>query len=224
MAKRNRLISAANLSLQEIEPLTKNQLETFEADKHLVLHGVAGTGKTFISCYLAFDDILKNDKEKLVIIRSAVPTRDIGFLPGNEKEKSSVYEEPYKDICVELFSRGDAYQILKTKGLVHFMTTSFIRGVTLRDAVIIIDECQNMSFHELDSIITRIGQECRVIFCGDFKQTDFTERSREKSGLPDFIRVLKAMEEFDMIDFTVKDIVRSSFVKKYIMAKEDLGL
>jgi len=219
MAKRNRLIQAANLSLQEIEPLTQNQLLTFESEKHLVLHGVAGTGKTFISCYLAFDDILKNDKEKLVIIRSAVPTRDIGFLPGTEKEKASVYEEPYKDICIELFQRGDAYEILKTKHLVHFMTTSFIRGITLRDAVVLIDECQNMTLHELDSIITRIGQNCRVIFCGDFRQSDLTE-----NGLNSFIRILKAMNEFDLIEFGTVDIVRSEFVKKYIIARTDLGI
>ena len=168
------------------------------------------------------EEVLKREVglyEKLVLIRSAVPTRDIGFLPGNEKEKASVYEEPYKDICIELFQRGDAYQILKTKGLVHFMTTSFIRGVTLRNATIIIDECQNMSFHELDSIITRVGQECRIIFCGDFRQADL-----QKNGLRDFIRILKAMECFDIIDFEINDIVRSNFVKDYIIAKEQLGL
>ena len=184
-----------------------------------MLHGVAGTGKTFISCYLAFDDMVKNIYERFVIIRSAVPTRDIGFLPGNEKDKASVYEEPYKDICIELFQRGDAYEILKTKGLVHFMTTSFIRGVTLRNATIMIDECQNMSFHELDSIITRIGQGCRVVFCGDFRQADL-----EKNGLKDFVRILKSMDQFDFIDFDIKDIVRSEFVKNYIIAKTELGL
>lgn len=224
MARKPRTLDKVNLVLQEIEPLTQNQLSAFESTKNLVLHGVAGTGKTFISCYLAFDDMAKNLYQHTILIRSAVSTREMGFLPGTDKEKAAVYEEPYKDICIELFQRGDAYELLKKQNLVQFMTTSFIRGVTLRNAVIIIDECQNMSFHELDSIITRIGEGCRVIFCGDFKQTDFTERSREKSGLPDFLRVLKAMDEFDMIDFTVKDIVRSSFVKKYIMAKEDLGL
>lgn len=224
MARKPRTLDKVNLVLQEIEPLTQNQLSAFESTKNLVLHGVAGTGKTFISCYLAFDDMAKNLYQHTILIRSAVSTREMGFLPGTDKEKAAVYEEPYKDICIELFQRGDAYELLKKQNLVQFMTTSFIRGVTLRNAVIIIDECQNMSFHELDSIITRIGEGCRVIFCGDFKQTDFTERSREKSGLPDFLRVLKAMDEFDMIDFTVKDIVRSSFVRKYIMAKEDLGL
>ena len=219
MARRKKTLAGANLDLQEIEPLTKNQVIAFESSKNLMLHGVAGTGKTFISSYLAFDDMSKGLYEKLVIIRSAVPTRDIGFLPGNEKEKASVYEEPYKDICIELFQRGDAYEILKTKGLVHFMTTSFIRGVTLRNAVILIDECQNMSFHELDSIITRIGQGCRVLFCGDFRQSDL-----QKNGLKDFVRILKAMEQFDFIDFDIKDIVRSDFVKQYITAKTDLGL
>jgi phosphate starvation-inducible protein PhoH len=224
MAKKNRTLEKVNLVLQEIEPLTQNQLIAFESQKNLVLHGVAGTGKTYISLYLALDDMTKGLYQQTVLIRSAVSTRDMGFLPGTDKEKAAVYEEPYKDICIELFQRGDAYEMLKKQGLVHFMTTSFIRGVTLRNATIIVDECQNMSFHELDSIITRIGEGCRVVFCGDFRQTDFTERSREKTGLPAFLRVLKAMDEFDMIDFTVKDIVRSDFVKKYIIAKEDLGL
>lgn len=218
---KNRTIAGAGLDLREIEPLTRNQLKVFESNKNLVLHGLAGTGKTFISCYLAFDDMAKNCYERLVIIRSAVPTRDIGFLPGNMSEKSSVYEEPYRDICNDLFGRGDAYQILKTKNIVDFMTTSFIRGITLRNAVIVIDECQNMSFHELDSVITRMGEHCRVIFCGDFRQADL---KNGQSGMLDFLQILKRMEEFDFIEFEVEDIVRSSFVKNYIISKNELGL
>lgn len=221
MSKKKKSLGSSSLELSEIEPLTRNQLLTFESDKHLVLHGVAGTGKTYISCYLAFDDMRKHLYEKFVIIRSAVPTRDIGFLPGNEKEKSSVYEEPYKDISNELFQRGDAYEILKTKNLVEFMTTSFIRGITLRDAFIMIDECQNLSFHELDSIITRIGEGCRVVFCGDFRQTDL---AKKEQGLQPFLRILRATEEFDFIDFGIEDIVRSGLVKKYITHKTYLGL
>ena len=215
MAKRSKTLNGSGLELAEIEPLTRNQLRAFESDKNLVLHGCAGTGKTFISCYLAFDDMTKNQYEKLVIIRSAVPTRDIGFLPGTEKEKSSVYEEPYYDISIDLFERGDAYQILKTKRLVHFMTTSYIRGITLRDAVILIDECQNMSFHELDSIITRVGENCRVIFCGDFSQSYL-----KQNGMKEFFEILASMNRFDFIEFGVEDIVRSGFVKEYIIAKE----
>ena len=219
MARKNRTLNSSGLVLHDIEPLTRNQVLAFESERNLVLHGVAGTGKTFISCYLAFDDMTKGVYKQLIIIRSAVPTRDIGFLPGSEKEKASVYEEPYKDIAVELFQRGDSYEILKTKGLLHFMTTSYLRGITLKDAVIIVDECQNMSFHELDSIVTRVGTNCRVIFCGDFRQADLA-----KNGLQDFIRVLKVMDQFDLIDFEIKDIVRSDFVKDYITAKTDLGL
>ena len=219
MSKRSKTLAGSGLSLAEIEPLTKNQLIAFESDKNLLLHGIAGTGKTFISCYLAFDDMVKGVYNNLVIIRSAVPTRDIGFLPGSEKEKASVYEEPYKEIALELFQRGDAYEILKTKGLVHFMTTSFVRGITLKETVIIIDECQNMTFHELDSIITRVGTNCRVIFCGDFRQSDL-----KTNGLESFMEILKNMGSFDFIDFEIKDIVRSEFVKDYIIAKTELGL
>jgi len=219
MSKKSKTLAGSGLSLAEIEPLTRNQLRAFESEKNLVLHGLAGTGKTFISCYLAFDDMVKGVFNKLVIIRSAVPTRDIGFLPGSEKEKASVYEEPYKEVALELFQRGDAYEILKTKGLVHFMTTSFIRGITLKDAIIIIDECQNMSFHELDSIITRVGTNCRIMFCGDFRQSDL-----KTNGLENFMKILQAMESFDFIDFEIKDIVRSEFVKDYIIVKTELDL
>ena len=217
MAKKSKTINGSGLEIQQIEPLTRNQLAAFESESDLVLFGVAGTGKTFVGCYLAFDDMAKKEYEKLVIIRSAVPTRDIGFLPGTEKEKASVYEEPYKDIAVDIFGRGDAYQILKAKGLVEFMTTSYIRGITLRDAVIIIDECQNMSFHELDSIITRVGRNCRVILAGDFGQSDL-----KSNGMGDFLAVLEWMNEFHFIEFGVEDIVRSEFVKSYITAKHDL--
>lgn len=220
MGKRTKkTLAGVNFELQEIEPLTRNQLKAFESNKHLVLHGLAGTGKTFISSYLAYDDMAKGAFQKLVIIRSAVPTRDIGFLPGTEKEKASVYEEPYKDIANDLFGRGDAYEILKQKNLVEFMTTSFIRGITLRDAVILIDECQNMSFHELDSIITRLGENCRIIFCGDFRQADL-----RGNGIKDFFQVLKRMDLFTFIEFEVEDIVRSEFVKSYIIAKNELDL
>ena len=218
MRKKQKTLGGSGLSLWETEPLTQNQILAFESDKHLVLHGVAGTGKTFISCYLAFDDMIKGLYDRLIIIRSAVPTRDMGFLPGSEKDKSAVYEEPYKNIAIELFDRGDAYDILKTKGLVHFMTTSFIRGVTLKDSVILIDECQNMTFHELDSIITRVGRDCRIIFSGDFKQTDI-----KNNGIRPFLKILKMMGSFDLIDFEVKDIVRSDFVKEYIIAREKAG-
>ena len=217
--KRTRTLASVNFTIPEIEPLTRNQLLAFESDKNMVLCGAAGTGKTFISLYLAFDDIAKQEYDKLIIVRSAVPTRDIGFLPGTDKEKAKVYEEPYYAIASEIFQRGDAYEILKKHNVVTFMTTSYLRGLTVRDSVVIVDECQNMTFHELDSIITRVGENSRIIFCGDFAQADLP-----KNGMKDSLRVLEEMSEFDVIEFGFSDIVRSNFVKKYLIAKHSLGL
>jgi len=213
--KRRDSLSALNFYLKEIEPLTKSQLEVFESTKHLMLHGCAGTGKTYISLYLALDDLQKEEYERIILVRSAVPTREMGFLPGTEDEKSKVYENPYVNIMQELFSRGDnPYGQLKQKGIISFLTTSYIRGTTFTDSVIIVDECQNMTFHELDSIITRVGQNCRIIFCGDFFQADL-----RTNGLSDFMKIIKSMEEFDFIEFGINDIVRSDFVKNYLIQK-----
>ena len=213
--KRRDALSALNFYLKEIEPLTKSQLAVFESNKHLMLHGCAGTGKTFISLYLALDDLQKEEHDRIVLVRSAVPTREMGFLPGTEDEKSKVYENPYVNIMQELFSRGDnPYGQLKQKGIISFLTTSYIRGTTFNDSVVIVDECQNMTFHELDSIITRVGRNCRIIFCGDFFQADL-----KNNGLNDFMKIIKAMAEFDFIEFGINDIVRSDFVKSYLVQK-----
>lgn len=211
-------IQKDHFTLDEIEPLTVNQRKVWDSDKNLVLYGSAGTGKTFISCYLALDDLFKKEYEKIVIVRSAVSTRDIGFLPGNEKEKLEVYEAAYVGTFTELLGRGDAYSILKIKGLVEFKPTSFIRGITICNSVVIVDEIQNMDFGELDSILTRIGPECRIIFCGDFKQSDL-----KGNGMQKFLNILSNMSsDFELIQFTTDDIVRSGLVKRYLIAKEIL--
>lgn len=180
--------------------------------------GYAGTGKTFLASCLAyraiFEDRLFN---KVVYMRSAVPTRNIGFLPGTDKEKLAVYETPYVDTATKLLGRGDAYEIMKAKGIVHFTSTSFVRGINLNDTVLIVDECQNMSYHELDSIITRLEENCRVYFCGDMRQADL-----HNNGIVDFFRVLKSMDEFDFTDFQKEDIVRSELVKRYIIKKDEI--
>lgn len=212
------------LQLKQIEPMTANQSRVFaqyDNGDNILLHGVAGTGKTFLSLYLALDDVMYGDdnKEKVVIVRSVVPTRDIGFLPGKEHEKTAVYEQPYKAICSEIANRGDAYDLLKAKGMIEFISTSFIRGTTLDDCVVIVDECQNMTFHELDSIITRVGVNTRVVFCGDFRQTDLN-RPYDQSGLKEFMQILDSMYYFNKVEFDFDDIVRSGLVKEYIMAKE----
>ena len=217
-----------NFRLKNVDPLTNNQKITFEAykkEKNLMLHGIAGTGKSFISLYLSINQILNDDSryKKIVIVRSVVPTRDMGFLPGNNKEKTKVYEAPYLAIFSELFGRGDAYEYFKQKGLVEFISTSFIRGVTLNDCIIVVDEIANMTSHELDSVITRVGNNCKIIFCGDFRQSDFT-REHEKNGLKDFMKIISKMKSFTFIDFQKEDIIRSFLVKEYIITKDDLDM
>jgi len=219
-----------NFNLKRIIPMTDAQDDAFESYKdgfNLMLHGTAGTGKTFIALYLGLDSVLNENKgyKKVFVCRSIVPTRDMGFLPGNQKEKMKVYEAPYIDITNKLFDRGDAYDVLKSKNIVEFMSTSFIRGITLDNCILIVDEPQNMSAMELHSIMTRVGENCRIVFCGDVSQDDLSsKRKRELSGLRDFLKIISAMSEFDFIEFTVNDIVRSNLVKSYIIARAKLGL
>ena len=213
--------------LLTFSPITTNQEKTFQAyrnNKHLLLHGIAGTGKTFMSLYLALEEVLdpSNVYDDVFIVRSVVSTRDIGFLPGDEQEKVSIYEVPYRSICRELFGMKDAYDALKQQNNIKFMSTSFIRGITINNAVVIVDECQNLNFHELDSIITRIGKNSKIIFCGDYTQTDLT-RENDKRGILNFMKILNSLKEFETIEFSIDDIVRSDFLKYYIIAKYKLG-
>lgn len=220
--QKNEEINKNNLHLKTINPLTENQKSAFASWNfgcNLLLHGLAGTGKSYISLYLALKEILsKNNQYKnIMIVRSAVPTRDIGFLPGSIKEKSKVYEMPYQSICTDLFGRGDAYELLKTKHIIDFMTTSFVRGNTFYDTIVIVDEINNMNFHELDSIITRLGDNCRLMMCGDYRQSDL--KKNEKNDLLSFMKILDSMNGFSHIEFEINDIVRSGLVKEYIIAK-----
>lgn len=213
------------IDILTVNPKTANQekaFDAFDSGNNLLLHGVAGTGKTFISLYLALDDIFNGDdlKRTVTIVRSVVPTRDMGFLPGKESEKTAVYEQPYQAICKEITNRGDGYEVLKQRGIVRFTTTSYIRGITLDNSIIVVDECQNMTFHELDSIITRVGENTRIIFSGDFRQTDLN-RSYDQSGIKEFMNILKQINGFSSVEFDYNDIVRSGLVKEYIMAKDN---
>jgi phosphate starvation-inducible protein PhoH len=225
-AKKNS-ISDNHLELMDVPALTENQGRFFESceqtEKSQVLLGYPGTGKTFIAMAKAFEDIMNpsNGFRRVVIVRSAVPTRDVGFLPGTLAEKGEVYELPYKAICSELFGRGDAYEVLKKHGTVEFMTTSFIRGITLDNCIIIADEFQNMTAHEADSILTRVGTDCKIMFCGDMLQRDITKYA-EKT-VEALLRVLDKMPgEFNFTRFTEDDIVRSGLVGEYIKAKHKL--
>jgi phosphate starvation-inducible protein PhoH len=212
---------APQFNLRTISPLTTNQELTFksyEQGSNLMLHGVAGTGKTFISMYLALREILSGNSpyEKIVVIRSVVPSRDMGFLPGSIKDKIKAYEEPYQEICDDLFSNGQGYNILKAKKLVEFTSTSFLRGMTFNNAIIIVDEFQNNSFGEINTVMTRVGENSKIIFCGDVRQSDL-KKNEEKDGIRHFIEITKRMGGFDHIEFNQSDIVRSGLVKQYLI-------
>ena len=217
----------ASFSLARIEPITEAQkdvVESFNEGFNLVLMGSAGTGKTFLSLFLALNDIIRGKGErpsKIVIIRSIVSTRDIGFLPGTLREKMAVYEEPYKGIFSELFKRGDAWEILKTKGIVEFCSTSYLRGTTLNNTYIVLDEFQNCNYEEIRTIITRVGKNSRLIFCGDTKQNDLYRNKYDVSGMQEIVNIIEKMKEFDIVDFEISDIVRSDLVKSFIVAEEE---
>lgn len=221
-------INPTSETLWEVNPITTNQKAVFDSwnDKdNLVLAGSAGTGKTFIAMYLALKDLLADDStyEQVVVIRSVVPTRDQGFLPGNQKEKEDTYQSPYKAICSELFGDHAAYNKLVGARKIHFESTSYIRGLTFNDSILIVDEMQNLNFHELDSVITRVGKNCRIIFCGDYRQSDF-KRDDEKSGILKFLTIIEHMNNFSIVNFGWEDIVRSGLVRDYLMTKEMLGI
>ena len=221
--------------LVDIEPLTPNQEKFFEAYKkgqHIFAYGCAGTGKTFVALYNALKDVLNEytPYKKIYIVRSLVATREIGFLPGDHEDKSALYQIPYKNMVKYMFEMpSDAdfdmlWGNLKAQETVSFWSTSFIRGTTFDDCILLIDESQNLNFHELDSIITRVGDNCKIMFCGDAVQTDL-QKTYEKNGILDFMKIIEQMTEtFEMVEFGVDDIVRSGLCKEYLIAKMELNL
>ena len=220
--------------LRDIDPLTENQQKLFESyseGKNLIAYGAAGTGKTFITLYNALCDVLdpSTPYEKIYIVRSLVSTREIGFLPGDHEDKSTLYQIPYKNMVKYMFELPSAadfemlYGNLKAQETISFWSTSFIRGTTFDRAIIIVDEFQNLNFHELDSIMTRVGENTKIMFCGDATQTDLIKQN-ERNGIVDFMRVLRLMSSIDIIEFGVEDIVRSGLVKEFILAKLELGM
>ena len=220
--------------LRDIEPLTPNQKSLFDAyagNKNLIAYGCAGTGKTFITLYNALKDVLDQETpyEKIYIVRSLVATREIGFLPGDHEDKSTLYQIPYKSMVKYMFEMPTEsdfqmlYGNLKAQDTIDFWSTSFIRGTTFDKTIVIVDEFQNLNYHELDSIMTRVGEHSKIMFCGDATQSDLVKQN-ERNGIHDFMRVLRLMPSVDIIEFGVEDIVRSGLVKEYILAKLELNL
>lgn len=212
--------------LQAIQPLTQTQKDMFEAffqGDHIVAYGSAGTGKTFVALFLAMSEILdRRFQDRLIIVRSVVPTREMGHLPGTKEEKEAPYEQPYRDMFASLFHRESTYDDMKAAGLVEFVSTSHVRGLTWDNAIVLIDEFQNMTMSEIDSVITRIGDKARVVLCGDIK--DQCDLRREQTGAREVIKVAENMNSFTLIKFTRDDIVRSGFVRDWITSREELDI
>ena len=220
--------------LNQIKPVTDSQklvFDTWKQGQNQFLFGCAGTGKTFVSLYLALSEVLRNETpyDKVIMVRSLIPTREIGFLPGDEEDKAALYQVPYSNMMQFMFEQPNEqafetlYNRIKAQGSYYFLSTSFLRGLTFDNSIIIVDECQNLNFHELDTIITRVGQDSKIVFCGDFSQSDLT-RTNERNGLMDFLQILQEMEEFNCIEFNIGDIVRSGFVRNYLIQKTKLGM
>ncbi len=211
-------------SMNTIQPKTAKQREFFEAYSaghyFMALHGVAGTGKSYIAFYKALEEVMdkSNPYTKVVIVRSSVQGRDMGHLPGTADDKMETFIQPYRQITADLFNRKDAWDRLCEQGYVEFISTSFIRGTTFTNSVLLVDEFQNMNFEELDTIITRVGHTSKIIFCGDVRQTDLRKKD-DKTGLPKFLAIASRMKQFSRFEFGTGDIVRSSLVKEYIIAK-----
>jgi len=216
-----------------VNPIGDNQKRAFQEyknGKNLFLYGAAGTGKTFITLYLALQEVLRNETpyDCVYLVRSAVPTREIGFLPGDEEDKTALFQVPYQNMVKFMFEQPNEqafsilYDRLKNQGSLMFLTTSFLRGITLDNAIVIVDEAQNLNFHELDTIITRVGQDSKIMFCGDVFQTDL-QRSSEKEGISHFMKILRGMKSFSTVEFNLGDIVRSGMVKEYLISKIKQG-
>jgi phosphate starvation-inducible protein PhoH and related proteins len=215
--------------LKTFDPLTENQGKFFEMYRgggyFIGLFGSPGVGKTFLAMYKALEEVLSKDNpfKQVVVIRSTVAVRDMGFLPGSVEEKIDIYEQPYKEICQTLFGRPDAWERLKEQSYARFIPTSFVRGISIDDAIIIVDEAQNMTWSELSSIMGRVGYRSKIIFAGDKFQNDLVRSKNDVSGLEDFLSIAKIMPEFEAVYFTPQDIVRSSLVKSFIMACDSKG-
>lgn len=210
--------------LKTFSPLTGNQKKFFDAyktgDYFIALHGVAGTGKTFCALYKAIEEVLdkSNPFDKIIVVRSAVQGREIGHLPGDIDEKMEIYQQPYRQICETLFGRRDAWDRLSEQHHIEFISTSFIRGCTWDDAIIVVDEIQNLTWEELNTCMTRVGYRSKIILCGDYRQTDLNKKKNDVSGLVKFFDIAHHMNSFTRIEFTADDIVRSSLVKDWILA------
>lgn len=210
--------------VEKVVPMNETQRQmifAFSQGLNIVAYGSAGTGKSYVGCALALEKLFKRQSEKIVIVRSAVSSRSLGFLPGNLDEKADPYKAPYKQIINRLCGNGTAWDILIKKEMIEFITSSYVRGITIDNATVIVDEFQNCNQNEAMSILTRVGENCQVILLGDTKQTDL---KKDESCFDWVMSVAQRMPRwFDLVHFYPKDIVRSGFCKDLIIAIEGVS-
>jgi phosphate starvation-inducible PhoH-like protein len=197
-------------------------IQSFINGSNIVAVGSAGTGKTYLALYLALKDVIESKlHSKIIIVRSNVPTRNSGFLPGSLEEKNEIYALPFRQITNTLCENGSAWDILSKKKIIEFVSTSYIRGLTFDDSIVIVEEVQNLDAEEIKTVLTRAGENTQLVICGDSKQGDLF-RSREKSGFELLMYIADNMPgHIDLINFLPRDIVRSGFVKKLLLLLED---
>ena len=226
-------ITSQNLvTIEPVGPAQQKAFEAYQSDKNLFLTGSAGTGKTFILLHLAFKEVLDKGSpyDKVVIVRSLLPSRDIGFLPGTLDEKANLYQDPYRILVRYLFEMPNEqefallYDKLVGQGSLEFYSTSFLRGQTFDRSIIIVDEASNLLFQELDTIMTRVGQNSKIMFAGDMAQSDLRKNNGDRDGYHNFQAILEDMDEFDVVEFGIGDIIRSGLVRSYLIAKTNMGI
>ena len=218
------------LPIEAIGPAQTEAFAKYKENKNLFLTGSAGTGKTFVLLYLAFADVFDDESpyDKVILIRSLLPSRDAGFHSGSLEEKANYYQAPYRQLVKFLFEMQSKdefaalWDLLIEQESVEFQTTSFLRGQTFDNAIIICDEAQNLNFAELDTVMCRVGQNTKIMFSGDEAQTAFINND-DKEGMYNFQGILGEMEECEVIKFGIGDILRSGLCRSYLIAKEQFG-
>lgn len=208
------------LELNLHHPLTENQKRVLKSRKdHLLVQGPAGTAKTYSVLARGLVKVSAGDVDQIIIIRSPVEIRKIGHLPGDADEKMDPYAAPYIGLLAEISPKMN-YRALVSKRLLCFTPTTFLRGTTFHNSFVIVDEYQNLSEHELDTVMTRVGQGTQLCVVGDpAAQSDLPRH--EQGEQADIIDTFASMECVDHVQFSVEDVVRSGFVKDYHIARSE---
>lgn len=218
-ARAARTQNPVEYGFKEVKPLNFIQGEYLEAIRSCqVIFGVgpAGTGKTFVAASYAAGQLFHRKIDKIILTRPNVETgRGLGFLPGELDEKYAPYLEPFQQVFKRSLGDGFYEYAIKAKSI-DPKPLGFMRGASFDNAIVLVDEVQNMTKTEFKMLLTRIGHNCKVILSGDPDQVDIGD-----SGLEDAIDRLHDKPGIEVIDFLPEDIVRSSMCKQIIMAYND---